>query len=194
MVSIIILAAGESKRFGSPKQLAKINNNQTLIEYVISNVKKSSVAETIVVLGAYKDLIAPLMPSDTKIAFNEQFKKGQTSSIKKGLEQISPQSEYFLILPVDISTVSPKTIDRIIYQFKNAKASIGIPTFEGKKGHPPIYDIGLKQEIVNLDDDEPLYLINRKFQEKTVLINVNDPRILININSPQDLEKIKNGL
>ena len=193
MVSIIILAAGESKRFGSPKQLAKINST-TLIEYLISNLKKTRIDEIIVVLGAYREKIEKLIPSDVKIAINKDYQKGQTSSLKIGLRNVSPDTKYFLVLPVDIPAISTKTIDFVIDKFINSKFLIGIPSYKNKKGHPSIYSMKLKNQILELKDGEPLYTINHQFIEQTLDILVDDKNIILNINTPEDLEKIKSSI
>lgn len=191
MITALILAAGESKRFGSPKQLAKINDQDTLIEHLIRTLQNTCVDEIIVVLGAYREEIQKILPANIKISINENFQNGQTSSLKIGLKEISNDCKHFLVFPVDTPLIKPETINEIIGKFIQSKADIGIPTYADQKGHPPIYDIRLKTEIETLEDGQPLYLINQKFSASTQLIEVFDPGILININTPQDLEKLK---
>jgi molybdenum cofactor cytidylyltransferase len=55
----VILAAGESKRMGSPKMLLPFNGS-TMIECVIANVTKSDADKIIVVLGAEKEALIQL--------------------------------------------------------------------------------------------------------------------------------------
>jgi molybdenum cofactor cytidylyltransferase len=62
----IILAAGESKRLGQPKQLLKVDN-EYLINLVITNSLESNLYSTIVVLGAYYNLIRPKISLENKI-------------------------------------------------------------------------------------------------------------------------------
>jgi len=50
MISAILLAAGESKRMGKPKQLMPFGQN-TVVEQVIDNLLSSVVNEVIVVVG-----------------------------------------------------------------------------------------------------------------------------------------------
>ena len=191
MVSCILLAAGESKRFGSPKQLAKINKSQTIIEYIISNLLKTGIDEIIVVLGAFKEQIKPLILKDIKVCVNENYQKGQTSSLKIGAKNISKNSDCFMVLPVDMPLVKPETFDYLIDKFKEAKKLIVIPSYKYKKGHPPIYDIKLKDGILKMGDDEPLYSLNNKYVEQSIIIPVDDSAVITNINTPQDLAKIK---
>lgn len=190
MISCIVLAAGESRRFGSPKQLAKLKNGKTIIEHLISTLEKTKIDEIIVVLGAFKDDVQKVIPANIKVCINEDYLKGQTSSLKIGLKNISSASQYFLIQPVDTPTVKSQTIDYIIEKFKESKSLIGIPTYKAKHGHPPIYNIKIKEQILNLENGQPLYLINHQFSNQTINIEVDDPAILININSLEDLKNI----
>src|SRR5664280_2261479 len=78
----IILAAGESKRMGSPKMLLPFKG-RSMIENVISNVFKSKADEIIVVLGAYFDELSLLMKRlDVSYCFNDNYMKGMLSSVQ----------------------------------------------------------------------------------------------------------------
>ena len=48
-MQLIILAAGKSKRFGRPKQLEEIYNNNTIIDYNIKNAAKCQINDIIIV-------------------------------------------------------------------------------------------------------------------------------------------------
>ena len=48
-MQLIILAAGKSKRFGRPKQLEKIYDNNTIIDYNIKNATKNHINDIIIV-------------------------------------------------------------------------------------------------------------------------------------------------
>jgi len=62
----IILAAGESKRLGQPKQLLKVDN-EYLINLVVSNSLESNLSSIIVVLGAYFNQIKPKIKLESKV-------------------------------------------------------------------------------------------------------------------------------
>lgn len=190
MISIIVLAAGESKRFGSPKLIHNLNG-KPLIQHLINNLKKTKIDEIVVVLGAHKEKLQTLLPRGVKVAVNKNYQLGRSSSLKTGLRNISQDAEAFFVLPADIPLIKPATFDTVIKNFKESNRLIGIPVFENKRAHPPIYKKELQAEILMLGDDEPLYMINRKFAQKTIEIKIKDKATTLNINTPADLKKIK---
>ena len=192
MLSCIVLAAGESHRFGdSPKALALING-KTAIRSLIDKLLKTSLEEIIVVLGARADQIVPHLPTDPRVrrTLNPDYKEGQTSSLKKGLGELRPETSAFLFLPVDLPLLKTETVDSLINAYAQKKPRILIPVFEEKNGHPPIFCADLIKEFVALDNNQPLYTIQRRHADDILKIPVSDPGAVLSFNTPQELEKI----
>jgi molybdenum cofactor cytidylyltransferase len=97
----IILAAGEAKRFGSPKQLA-LWNGKTFIQIAIQNAIESKLSPIKVVLGAHGDLIRPVITKETvEILTNPNWKTGQSTSVQLGIQSLSKDVEAAIFLLVD---------------------------------------------------------------------------------------------
>jgi len=70
----IVLAAGESKRMGSPKMLLPYND-VTIIEQVIINLLDSEVDRVVVVVGAHRDEIMKVTRRyDVFHCYNEDYR------------------------------------------------------------------------------------------------------------------------
>ena len=192
MISCILLAAGESKRFGSPKPLAKMGP-KTIIETTVAGLLKTQLLETIVVLGAYAQNISPFITGDPriKIGLNSNYQNGQTSSVKTGLSYLSPQTKGIMLLPIDMPLVKNITIDRLLEIFLDRNPLILIPTFNDRKGHPPIFSVKLLKELQSLKDDEPLYTIGNQHADQTLLFPVDDEGVVLSFNTPEEFDRIK---
>jgi molybdenum cofactor cytidylyltransferase len=84
----IILAAGESKRMGSPKMLLMFNG-RTMIENVIANVSESKASKILVVLGAYRDALVKLIEKlAVRYCYNDNYKEGMLSSVQCGFRNL----------------------------------------------------------------------------------------------------------
>ena len=121
MISAIILAAGQSKRFGSDNKLIKKYNKKYLINHIIGTLLKSKVNKIIVVLGFQKSRVRKITVKNKKINFviNKNYKSGMAGSIKAGLKRISKRSIGFLIVQADMPLISKKIINSLCYAIKN---------------------------------------------------------------------------
>ena len=192
MISCILLTAGESQRFGQPKALAQIQNS-TAIEILQHKVLQSLMKELIVVTGAHEHLVKPLVfnHSNIRIVHNKDYKFGQTSSFQQGILSCDSQSDGFMLLPVDCPFVLTDTMDTLIKHFETNKPSLLIPTYQSKKGHPPIFHKKLKPEILKLDVHKGLnHLIAH---HPSQLLEINDPGIVWSFNTQEELDKIITG-
>lgn len=191
MVTCILLSAGLSQRFGSPKALAK-RHNETVVEHLQKMLIESQVSEIIVVLGAYADRIKPYLLDHTKVKFvyNKDYNFGQTSSFKSGLADISSDTRGIMLLPVDYPLISSNTIDTLIRYFLDTDPRILIPAFDGKKGHPPLYSADLRDEFLALDNESGLNIVARTHQSQTVVLPVEDIGVISTFNTLDEFELI----
>src|SRR5476649_2576875 len=152
MITCILLSAGLSERFGSPKALARISDNTTAIQHVQNTLLQSSCDEIIVVLGAHAAEIRPsiFIHSRIRVVYNKSYYFGQTSSVQAGWREANNSSQGIMFLPVDCPLVQASSIDQIIHYFKKHDPNILIPSYQNKKGHPPIFHQRLKSTILNL--------------------------------------------
>ena len=154
MISAIVLAAGESTRMGSPKLLLPIEG-KSLLQHVIDNALQSKVSEVIVVLGAdATKLRREIKQSQVQIIENTSFKEGLSSSLKVGLQAISPQAQAVLILLADQPLVSHAVIDALIDKYEESGSIIVAPVYNGKRGNPVLFDSSLIPELLRVTGDK----------------------------------------
>ncbi len=192
MVSGILLSAGLSSRFGSPKALAAIDATPAII-FLIEKLLLTSLGEIIIVLGADSQQIELCLFKHKKIrvVYNKDYKFGQTSSVQQGLRSVSCDTAGFTILPVDCPFIKTETIENMIRLFETEHPSVLIPTFENHRGHPPVFDIKFKSEILELAPSEGLNSILRRHPETIKTIEINDPGVTQSFNTPEELADIK---
>ncbi len=187
MVSCILLSAGESQRFGSPKALAKISHHSA-IEEVQNSLLSSMADEIVVVLGAHSESIKRHVFNHkrVRIVYNKDYKLGQTSSLQAGLSVVDKAD--FLMIPVDCPFVQTATIDTLIRYFKQHQPSVLVPTYQGQRGHPPVLNASLKKEILALG---PSIGLNHLFLAyPPVLLEIDDPGIIQTFNTPAELKEL----
>jgi molybdenum cofactor cytidylyltransferase len=153
MLSAILLAAGESKRMGKPKQLMPLGKS-TLLEQAIDNLLNSSVDETIVVLGhKAQEITKTIANKPVKIVLNPDYRQGMSTSIIAGLILVDPRSHAVMLALGDQPLVASQTINQLIEAFNKHNKGIAVPTYRGRRGHPIIFDIRYKAELFKLKGD-----------------------------------------
>jgi molybdenum cofactor cytidylyltransferase len=138
-VSAIVLAAGAATRFGRPKQLLPLEG-RPLIKHVLGQVQGSAVFETIVVLGHAADRIAPHIPAGCRSVHNHGWRQGMSSSIRAGLQAVSPAAQATLLILADQPRIQSEHIDRILLAYYGTTQSIVAPFHGGQRGTPVLFD------------------------------------------------------
>jgi molybdenum cofactor cytidylyltransferase len=142
-VGIIILAAGASTRFGTPKQLA-IFQGQTLLQRAIDAALGSVCRPIVVVLGANADLIAPQITAAVETRINPDWNSGMGSSIRCGLSAIEHQADAAIITLCDQPFITSETLNRLAHAADHRLVaaeygnSIGVPALFGREYFPAL--------------------------------------------------------
>jgi molybdenum cofactor cytidylyltransferase len=187
MLSAILLAAGESRRMGSPKALLHYQG-QTFIERICTAFLTAGVDELIVVLGARAEEIGRALPVHPALrsVVNSRYSQGQLSSLMVGIGALSPESEAVVVNLVDHPMVSSATIKAVIDSFRAAPIPIVIASYQGKRGHPVLFSSQVYGEILAAPLDQGAKVVVRKDPPRVREVPLDDPGILADIDTPED--------
>jgi len=189
MISAILLGAGESKRMGVDK-LALAWKGKTILEHCFKTLLRSEVGELVVVLsGRSKGLKNLSQGQKARVVMNPQSQKGMGSSIRKGLQAISPRSDGILIALGDQPFVKTRTINALIHAFDREKKRIIVPSFHGKTGHPVIFHRAYKKELMGLKGDVGGRSIIERHREDVRVVRVKSIGVVKDVDTWQDYEK-----
>jgi len=112
-VAAVILAAGESRRYGSPKQLAVVDG-RTLLEHAIDAAASAGASPVIAVVPVW--LTRPERLDDEWLRWirNRFPEQGMSLSLRLGFEAIGDDASAALILLGDQPRVPPDTIAAVL--------------------------------------------------------------------------------
>jgi molybdenum cofactor cytidylyltransferase len=191
MISAIVLAAGESKRMGRPKQMLAWQG-KTLLRHVLESLINSDADEIILVLGHEAEAIRKSLPEfQIKIVTNPDYKEGMASSLRQGLLAMDPKSEAFLVLLADQPGIGPEIINHMIREFRQANPKRGIvrPVYHGLRGHPVLIGAQYLQEARQLQGDVGARQILIDHPEDILEIDVDRDAVLTDIDTPEEYHK-----
>jgi CTP:molybdopterin cytidylyltransferase MocA len=143
-IAAVILAAGASSRFGSPKQVAQIGD-RTMLEAVIKLARQAELAPIIAVVPP-----GLAVPADVVPVVNDAPRDGLSRSLRLGLRAVPPEVEGALILLGDQPTLERGAIGAVLHAPRGGRPVIAARA-EGRLA-PPILVLrdafGLADEAV----------------------------------------------
>jgi molybdenum cofactor cytidylyltransferase len=211
-VSAILLGAGESKRMGMDK-LSLPWGRKTVLEHCLKTLLRSKVKEVVVVLNDRMKWIAE-HPNDqkvhperrcfnppskvgfgdaerVKVVNNPHYKRGMSTSVRRGLQAIDPGSRGILIALGDQPLIKTRTINALIRVFVQRKGTIVVPSFRGNQGHPVIFHCRYQKELLKLKGDVGGRSIIEKHPEEVSLVRVRSESVTKDMDTWKDYERAK---
>jgi len=183
----IILASGFSRRMGQNKLLMKIKE-ETIIEKVINEVKKSKV-EKIYIVTNNEEIKSIAYKSDIEVIENKDAIKGQSESIKLAVKEIKEKGD-FMFFCGDQPFIDFITINNLINESKKNKNKIIVPIFESRKGNPVIFPENFRLDLLNIEGDVGGRYIIKSNKDKVVFFEVNKEIFLKDIDNNEEYKEI----
>lgn len=125
--------------------------NETVIEACIEYLRKGGVETIVVVLGhGAEDLWARIKHLNVSSVVNSRPESEMNVSIALGVSKLPVIADATLIALADHPAVPPTVVSTLISEWQNG-ASLVIPTWQNRGGHPVLIDLRYRTELQNLD-------------------------------------------
>jgi len=161
----LILAAGQSKRLGSSKQLL-LYEGQTLINRLISIVRKASSNPITVVIGANAESIkAAIIDKEVEIVVNNNWEEGMASSLRVGLEKAIASNgslDGMMIMVCDQPFINEESIQSLLGLQKETNLPMAACYYSNSIGTPALFHKSVFPELLTLKGDTGAKMIIKK--------------------------------
>jgi molybdenum cofactor cytidylyltransferase len=152
-IAAIILAAGSSRRMGTPKQLLRYQG-RSLLRHVTEIVLSSSADEVFVVLGAeFEKMAEEVRTLPVQVIHNDSWPEGLSSSIKAGIARLPGDATAAIILLCDQHRISTDLLNRMIGESRISPSSIVACAYGGTLGVPALFPRSLFPDLSRLTGD-----------------------------------------
>ena len=152
----IVLAAGESKRFGDKNKLSEIINGKPIINHILDTLfEKFDSSQLIVIVGHENKIIKNLIfNKDIKVLENLEYKKGIGTSIALGVKHLESDIDGVMIIPADMPYINSKDLMNLETKFLELNCEkVVMPEHNSKIGNPVILPRNYFNTLKSLKED-----------------------------------------
>jgi molybdenum cofactor cytidylyltransferase len=151
VIAAVVLAAGGSTRFGSPKQLAELDG-RPLLDHALDSVRDApGIDRIIVVVGAAADEIRDGVDlAGAEVVEAPNWEEGISASLRAGV-RAAADADHAVIVLGDQPLLSPAAITRTL---AGAGEGCSRATYGGRPGHPVVIAAPLFAEVSRLRGDD----------------------------------------
>ena len=185
----VILAAGASRRYGSPKQLARYRG-ETLVARIARLTRVAGAEAVCVVLGYRAHLVHRALEesgaarSGTTTVRNPRWRDGMGRSLACGVRALDRSARAVLVCLADQPLVKPGDLAGLVLTWRDSPQSVVASRYAGKLGVPAIFPRSHFGALKSLAGDRGAQMLLTS--SKNVL-SMPIPLAAVDIDDPTDL-------
>lgn len=163
-----------------------------LLRRVVRSALESRLHEVVVVLGhAAAEVSEAIADLPCRLVENVDSRLGQSTSVRCGLETIAPQSQAAMFIPADQPLLSIALINRLVEVYQETGGPIVLPTHEGRRGAPVVFDRSLFCELERLEGDTGGRSVLPRYRSEIIEVPTSDPWELADVDTAADLASLR---
>lgn len=195
-VAGIILAAGESSRYGQPKQLLDWKG-EPFVRVAARRALEAGLAPVVVVTGANAEQVeSAVRDLNVRIVQNSEWKSGQASSIREGIFTLTPTplplgegyAGACIFLLVDQPQITTSILQALVERHAEGLASVVAPMVMDRRANPVLFDRRTFADLLTLEGDTGGRAIFHKHQVE--YLPWHDDRLLLDVDTPEHYQRL----
>ncbi|UIR56851.1 NTP transferase domain-containing protein [Sphingobacterium sp. SRCM116780] len=185
---IIILAAGNSSRLGTAKQLLPFEGKSLLL-HTVEQALASQPAVVIVVVGANQaDIVPSLANQPISICYNEEWSSGMASSIRKAVQQLiteHPSVENCILSVCDQPYLNTAIFNQLLATYSTSEKEIVASDYGTAIGVPVLFGQNYFQTLLSLEGENGAKIVLKNNMHDVAIISFE--KGVIDIDEPEDM-------
>lgn len=185
--AMVLLAAGDSRRFGGNKLLTKVDG-RSMYRHVADEIKAmpEGCFEKKIVVSQYEEILEDLDREGFETIRNQESALGISHSVHLALKQI-PKHYAVCFSVCDQPWLTGETIIRLVKTFRNSDKGMACVTYEGVNGNPVIFAPQYRKELFSLCGDVGGKKVLLAHPEDVVYVRAGDSRELADVDEKSQL-------
>lgn len=189
MTAAIVLAAGLSRRMGRPKLLLPLEG-RPVIRQTVERVLAAGMDEVLVVVGPEHDALRQALEGlRVRLVVNPVPEAGQGSSVRRGIQALSPHTTAALIALGDQPHVSVDVIGKLQLAMAAPGKRIAAPRYADGLGNPVLFAADVFPELLALGGDRGARAVVEKDPARLAVVDVASA-MPSDVDTPEDYERL----
>jgi molybdenum cofactor cytidylyltransferase len=187
VIRALLLCAGSSSRFGSPKLLAPLPGGTALAVHAARRLREGAGNVLAVIRVGDGALHQVLVSAGCDVIESVGAERGMGASLASGVNA-SPDASGWIVALGDMPGIMPATHRAVVKAIADgALLAAAVSTARRERGHPVGFSRALFAELSVLDGDEGARSVVARHRADLVEVPVDDPGIFIDVDTPADL-------
>lgn len=191
-VAGIVLAAGESTRYGQPKQMLDWKG-EPFVRAVAKTALQSGLSPVLVITGAHAERVESAVNDlDVLCIRNEHWKTGQASSIRAAIESLaqpsSPKTGGAIFLLADQPQLTSSVIRALLEKHASRLYPIVAPMVIDRRANPVLFDRVTFPDLLTLEGDVGGRAVFHK--HRLEYLPWHDDRLLLDVDTPEMYQRL----
>lgn len=189
--AIIILAAGMSRRLGSPKQLLPYRG-KSLLQHAVKTALQTTMRPVVVVVGANSNEVKKeIHGMDLEIVENDRWQEGMASSLRCGLDAVQKMPanmDAVIFMVCDQPYVTESLLESLVQAQRESGLPIAACSYSDKVGTPALFHKTFFPELMELKGDTGAGKLIKQYDEQVAKVDF--PKGSIDIDTIKDYESL----
>ncbi|UCF62149.1 MAG: putative selenium-dependent hydroxylase accessory protein YqeC [Anaerolineaceae bacterium] len=184
----VVLAAGDSKRLGQPKQLI-LWRGKPLVMHAVEAGLGANLFPIAVVIGAGGDAVRKALEDEpVMIVENEAWSTGLSTSVRVGLASVESNAEAVVMLLSDMPFVQAELVEALIHEHRRTLSPLVVPRSGGRRTNPVLFDRSTFDALRAIRGDQGGRSLLEQFPKIWVEC---EETTLFDLDTPEDLQRLK---
>ena len=192
-IAALILAAGQSRRYGRENKLLVELEGIPLVRHSVAAAQASQADPLLLVTGHAREAVeSAVAETGVNRIHNPDYAQGLSTSLRRGLASLPNDVDGVVVLLGDMPKIDAKTIDKLIAAFDPLEGrAICIPTSHGKRGNPVLFARRFFAEAMEIAGDVGAKPLIADHADQVAEVPVEGNAVLLDVDTPAALARLE---